>query len=102
MNQISFYDELLPAVLSGDKTITIRRASGVQYQVGSQVNVISHSNSQTVGMIEITAIEAIRFQDINQSHARREQMSLPVLKQLINKIYPNNEQLTVISFKPVQ
>lgn len=102
MKQISFYDELLPAVLRGDKTITIRSQSGLQYQPGSPVTVISHSTGQHVGEIEITDVEAIAFHDINESHAQREQMSLPALKKLIAEIYPDTAQLTVISFKLIR
>ena len=102
INQLSFLDELLPAVQRGEKTITIRSQAGLKFQPGKRVQVVSHTTGQAVCEIEITAVEAIRFQDISESHARSEQMSLAALKELIAKIYPNTKQLSVISFTLIQ
>jgi len=101
-HSIRFYDNLIPAILSGDKTITIRSASGYRYKPGSRLDVLRDSNGERVAEIEITAVEAICFQDLNESHAEREAMSLTALKKLIAEIYPGIDHLTVISFKLIQ
>ena len=99
MTQIKFFDDLLPAVISGQKTITIRSLSGLKYLPGSCVQVISQTTGLCVCEIKIISVEAILFSQINDSHARREQMTLTDLKNLIAQIYPDTKQLSLISFK---
>ena len=98
-DSISFYDDLIPVILSGDKTITIRSQADRRYQPGMYIEVLRHSNGERVAQIQILDVELIRFQDLDESHANREAMSLSALKQLIREIYPDTDNLIVISFK---
>ncbi len=102
MQQLSFYDALLPAVLSGKKTISIRSRKGLLYEPGTVVELCSHSTGQCFGTLIITAVEPLHYQQINETHAQLEQMSLVALRLLIKKIYPDTEHLSVISFKLIQ
>jgi uncharacterized protein YqfB (UPF0267 family) len=99
--QITFFEFLTPLVASGLKTITIRDISESHYQPGSQVEVFTLENHIKVCDIMILAVEALAFADINEFHAAQESLPLAELKLLIQKVYPNQPTLFVISFKLV-
>ena len=98
-DSIRFKDVLIPAVLKGNKTITIRSQAGQRYQLGEQIQVVRDSDGERVAMIEVLSVDSISFQDLDESYATREAMPLSALKKLIREIYPNTDLLTVISFK---
>lgn len=98
-NSIRFKDNLIPAVLNGEKTITIRRQQDRRFQPGKRLDVLRDSDGQAVAKLEILTVERLPLGDLDESHARRESMSLPMLKQLITEIYPDTEHFAVISFK---
>ncbi|QMV12897.1 N(4)-acetylcytidine aminohydrolase [Vibrio spartinae] len=97
--QITFFEFLTPFVAEGLKTITIRDRSESHYVVGSQVEVFTLETHQKVCDIEIVAVEPLRFDEINQDHARQEYLELPALKALIREVYPETDELFVITFK---
>ncbi|KAA3638893.1 MAG: ASCH domain-containing protein, partial [Proteobacteria bacterium] len=86
---IHFYDDLIPTVLSGDKTITIRSQTGRRYQPGMRLEVLRHSDGERVAEIEVVDVKNIHFQDLNDSHAVQEHMKLAELRELIQQIYPD-------------
>ncbi|ABM02449.1 Uncharacterized conserved protein UCP029143 [Psychromonas ingrahamii 37] len=98
-NKITFFEFLTPLIKSGKKTITIRDKSESHYLVGSQVEVFTLETDQKVCEIEIVSVEAIRFDLINEFHAQQEHLALPRLKELIKEIYPNTNELFVITYK---
>ena len=49
----------------------------------------------------ILAVEPLAFADINEFHATQESLPLAELKLLIQKVYPNQPTLFMISFKLV-
>lgn len=102
LQTIRFYDNLIPAVLNGDKTITIRSQAGRQYQPGRRLAVLRHSDGERVAEIEVMNVNNIHYQDLNDSHAVQEHMTLSELRKLIQEIYPNIEHLSVVSFKLIQ
>ena len=99
--QITFFEFLTPLILSGKKTITIRDASESHYQPNTEVNVLALETKEYVGRIKILSVTPIHFDEINQFHAEQEAMSLSELKELIRKIYPENNKLYVISYELV-
>ncbi|MFV0544546.1 MAG: N(4)-acetylcytidine aminohydrolase [Marinicella pacifica] len=99
---IRFKDVFIPAVLKGNKTITIRSQAGQRYQPGEPLQVVRDSDGERVAMIKVLRVESILFQDLDESHAIREAMSLSALKKLIREIYPDSDNLTMISFKLIQ
>ncbi|MDW6002249.1 N(4)-acetylcytidine aminohydrolase [Vibrio mangrovi] len=96
--KITFFEFLTPFVAAGLKTITIRDRSESHYVVGSQVEVFTLETNQKVCDIEIVAVEPIRFDEINQYHARQEHLELPRLKALIREVYPDTDELFVVTF----
>ncbi|MFM2483790.1 N(4)-acetylcytidine aminohydrolase [Celerinatantimonas yamalensis] len=98
-NKITFFEFLTPLITSGKKTITIRDKSESHYVVGSQVEVFTLETDQKVCDIEIESVEPIKFDDINEFHAQQESLELQRLKELIKEIYPNTNELFVITYK---
>jgi len=96
---ISFFEFLTPLISTGKKTITIRDKTENDYVVGSQVEVIALETNQKVCDIKIESIKPIRFNEINDFHAQQEAMSLPALQKLIKEIYPNTDELFVITYR---
>ena len=97
--KISFFEFLTPLISSGKKTITIRDKTENNYVVGSQVEVVTLEANQTVCDIKIESVKPIQFNEINEFHADQEAMSLPTLQKLIKEIYPNTDELFVITYK---
>lgn len=99
MQQITFYQRFEADILSGKKTITIRDASEKHYVPNSVVQVLTYEDARKFAQIEILSVEAILFNQLNNTHAQQENMSLDELKKVIQQIYPNTHKLYVISFR---
>lgn len=104
-SRITFFRRLLPLVTSGLKTITIRDESESHYQPGSIVQVFPNEQEHqqqeagsVVCRIVIESVERITWDDLNETHAQQEGIALLELKQLLREIYPNADQLFVISY----
>jgi len=98
-DKITFFEFLTPLIRSGKKTITIRDKSESHYHVGSQVAVFTLETEQKVCDIEIVSVEPIKFEQINEFHAQQESLALQRLKELIKEIYPDTNELFVITYK---
>ena len=48
------------------------------------------------------SVKAVAFDELDDEHARQENMTLPELKEVIRAIYPDLPQLYVIEFKLVE
>lgn len=99
--KITFFEFLTPFVASGKKTITIRDESECHYVPGTQVEVFTLETDIKVCDIEILSVEPLLFSEINEFHAKQEYLELTKLKEIISEVYPNTEQLYVISYKLV-
>ncbi|MFQ3231311.1 N(4)-acetylcytidine aminohydrolase [Reinekea sp.] len=99
LSKITFFEFLMPLILSGNKTITIRDKSESHYIAGSQVEVFTLETGEKVCDIDIESVAPIKYADINEFHAQQEFLELQELKDLIREIYPNAEELFVIAFK---
>ncbi|GGJ00858.1 UPF0267 protein [Shewanella hanedai] len=99
--KITFFEFLTPFVASGKKTITIRDESECHYVPGTQVEVFTLETDIKVCDIEIESVNPIQFSEINEFHAEQEYLELGRLKEIISEVYPNTEQLYVISYKLV-
>jgi N4-acetylcytidine amidohydrolase len=100
-DKITFFEFLTPLITSGKKTITIRDKSESHYVVGTQVEVFTLETDQKVCDIQIQSVRPIKFDDINEFHAQQESLELQKLKHLIKDIYPNTNDLFVITYKLV-
>ena len=98
MQQITFYQRFENDILSGKKTITIRDGSERHYIPGTVIQVHTYENGRKFGQLKILSVKSILFNQLNNDHAQQENMSLDELKKTIQEIYPNTQQLYVISF----
>ncbi|QCJ70162.1 ASCH domain-containing protein [Providencia heimbachae] len=98
---ITFFERLLPLVVSGEKIITIRDKSESHYVPGSMVKVYALETGKYYTDIEILSVEPISYDDISDFHAKQEAISLDTLKKLIREIYPTEQYLYVIHYRLV-
>ncbi|QSX33547.1 ASCH domain-containing protein [Shewanella avicenniae] len=96
---ITFFEWLAPKIIAGDKHITIRNYAESHYRPGSRVTAYTLETHQRIADIEILAVEPLFIEDINQQHAEQEGLALEQLQGLIRRIYPDQQQLYVISFR---
>ncbi|MGL5430413.1 MAG: N(4)-acetylcytidine aminohydrolase [Vibrio sp.] len=101
-SKITFFESLTLLVASGQKTITIRDHAESHYVPGSRVEVFTLETDRKVCDIKIIAVEPLQFAAINQFHAEQEAMEVPQLKNLIKHIYPNTDELFVITYQLIK
>ncbi|MCW8332948.1 ASCH domain-containing protein [Vibrio sp. SCSIO 43135] len=99
--EMTFFERFESDILSGKKTITIRDESERDYKVGSVVDVNTLEEGRWFCKLEILSVEPILFGELNDFHAQQENMTLDVLKGVIQDIYPGVEQLYVVSYRLV-
>lgn len=99
--KITFFERLIPSILSGKKTITIRDSSEKNYLPDSRIKLHALETDQYYCEIKILSVETLAFEDISEHHAQQEAMELSALKSLISQIYPNESSLYLITFELV-
>ncbi|MBM7071216.1 ASCH domain-containing protein [Shewanella sp. 202IG2-18] len=97
--KITFFERFEPIIVSGDKTITIRDESESHYVPGTSVSVHTLETDRHFCDITILSVIPIKFDELNEFHAQQEYMALPELKKIIREIYPDIEDLYVISYQ---
>ena len=99
LSKMTFFERFEADILSGKKTITIRDESEKDYSPNSIVQVSTYENARWFCALKIRNVEAIAFTQLSEFHAKQENMTLSSLKGVIQKIYPNVENLYVISYE---
>ena len=99
--KMTFFERFETDILSGMKTITIRDESEKDYSLNSIVQVSTYEDDRWFCSLKIQDVEAITFSQLSDFHAKQENMTLFELKNVIRNIYPNVENLYVISYKRV-
>ncbi|EJH64031.1 hypothetical protein VCHE45_1640 [Vibrio cholerae HE-45] len=66
---------------------------------GTRVEVFTLETQRKVCEIDILAVEPLKFDEINEFHSEQEAIELPKLKALIQEIYPNIDELYVITYQ---
>ncbi|KPD03660.1 N(4)-acetylcytidine aminohydrolase [Moellerella wisconsensis] len=99
--KITFFEWLLPLVISGKKIITIRDEAESHYVPGTIVEVSALETGKFACFIKILSVAPLAFDEISEFHAEQECLPLDKLKTLISDIYPNIEKLYVINFELV-
>ena len=98
MESITLYQRFEDDILSGKKTITIRDTAEKHYVPGNLVQALTYEDREKFGQLEIQSVVSIQFNQLNNTHAKQENMNLVELKKVIQEIYPNTKQLFIISF----
>jgi uncharacterized protein YqfB (UPF0267 family) len=99
LSKLTFFERFEEDILSGKKTITIRDESEKDYSLNSIVQVSTYEDGRWFCALKIIGVEAIEFSQLSGFHAKQENMTLSELKDVIQKIYPNVENLYVISYE---
>lgn len=97
--EITFFESLIPLILSGKKVITIRDKSENNYKVGSIISLFANEHRTYYGKLQILSVHPLQYSEIDEFHAQQEGMCLLDLQQLIKKIYPTTESLYLIEFQ---
>ncbi|MFQ1918735.1 ASCH domain-containing protein [Aeromonas veronii] len=99
--EFTFFSRFVADIQAGRKTITIRDESEANRQPGQRLALFTNPEHQPFGTIEVLSVKAVAFDELNDEHARQENMTLPELKDVIREIYPDLPPLYVIEFKMI-
>ena len=99
LSKMTFFQHFQNNILLGKKTITIRDKSENYYEKDSIVDVYTYEEKTWFCKLKILHIEKVHFSDLDEKHAKQENMTLLELKNAIQEIYPNETELFVISYK---
>lgn len=102
MERITFFTKLELQILSGKKVATIRDKSESHYFAGQIVEAFTLESRRKICQIEIVGVEPVAFDKLNRKHAKAENIPFVfMLKWLLRRIYPTENNLYFISFKVV-
>ena len=102
LSKMTFFERFETDILSGMKTITIRDESEKDYSANSIVQVSTYENNRWFCAVKIIDVAAIEFSQLSDFHAKQENMTLEELKGVIQNIYPDVQNLYVISYEHIQ
>ncbi len=99
MNKITFFSRFEADIVNGKKTITIRDKSESYFQPQQKLEVLTLETNRLFAKIRVLTVTPVQFEQLNETHAKQENMTLPRLKQVIKEIYPNDDDFFVIEFE---
>ncbi|WP_163931963.1 N(4)-acetylcytidine aminohydrolase [Paraferrimonas sp. SM1919] len=99
MKTLLFFDRFEHDIKSASKTITLRDLAESDYHPGELVQLVALESQTNWGQANIKANTQVHFDELTQSHAQQENMTLAELKKLIVEIYPNERQYYCIEFE---
>ncbi len=97
-NDITFYQRFEADILAGRKTITIRDKSESHFKAGDILRVGRFEDNQYFCTIEVLSVSPITLDKLTEQHAKQENMGLEELKEVIQRIYPNDIRFYIIKF----
>lgn len=100
-NDITFFRRFQDDIISGRKTITLRDASESHFIVGQCLRTGCYEDDRYFCTIKVISVTAVSLSDLDNHHARQENMTLEQLKQVIADIYPGEQALWEIAFTVV-
>ncbi|HHF1670400.1 TPA: N(4)-acetylcytidine aminohydrolase [Haemophilus influenzae] len=97
-NDITFYQRFEADILAGRKTITIRDKSESHFKAGDILRVGRFEDNQYFCTIEVLSVSPITLDELTEQHAAQENMMLDELREVIQRIYPNDIRFYIIKF----
>lgn len=97
-NDITFYQRFEADILAGRKTITIRDDSESHFKAGDILRVGRFEDKQYFCTIEVLSVSPITLDELTEQHAAQENMMLDELREVIQRIYPNDIRFYIIKF----
>ncbi|TSJ56189.1 ASCH domain-containing protein [Atlantibacter subterranea] len=101
MNDITFFQRFESDILAGRKTITIRDESEAHFEPEQILRVGRYEDDGYFCTIKVLSVTPTPLSALTDEHAHQENMTLEVLRDVINDIYPGVTQLYVIAFEVV-
>ncbi|ELY5878041.1 ASCH domain-containing protein [Cronobacter sakazakii] len=101
-NDITFYTRFQQDILAGTKTITIRDESEAHFTPGQRLRTGRNEDNGYFCTLEVLSVTPVTLAQLDEEHARQENMTLAELKKVIADIYPGINELYVIAFKKVE
>ncbi|AZP32412.1 N(4)-acetylcytidine aminohydrolase [Cronobacter sakazakii] len=101
-NDITFYTRFQQDILAGTKTITIRDESEAHFTPGQRLRTGRYEDDGYFCTLEVLSVTHVTLAQLDEEHARQENMTLAELKKVIADIYPGINELYVIAFKKVE
>ncbi|MDP8079824.1 N(4)-acetylcytidine aminohydrolase [Phocoenobacter skyensis] len=99
MNKITFFERFEQDILSSKKTITIRDKAESYFKPNQILEVFTNETDRFFAKIQVSSVTPILFEQLNEEHAKQENMTLEQLKTVIRDIYPNDNEFFVIEYK---
>ena len=100
-NDITFFRRFKDDIISGRKTITLRDKRESHFLRGQYLRTGCYEDDCYFCTIEVISVTAVNVNDLDNHHARQENMTLVQLKSVIEEIYPGEQALWEIAFKVV-
>lgn len=100
-NDITFFARFEKDILAGRKTITIRDETESHFRPGQRLRTGRYEDNTYFCTLEVISITPVTLNELNDEHARQENMTLTGLRQVISEIYPGLDKLYVIAFKKI-
>ncbi len=97
--EMTFFECFESDILSGKKTITIRDETEKDYVENSIVQVSTYETGRWFCSLLIKEVRPLSFSHLSEFHAKQENMTLPELKKIIREIYPQADELFVITYQ---
>lgn len=98
MRSFTFYRRFQDDILAGRKTITLRDSLEADVTPGEVLCVSRLEDGGVFCHLRVLAVTPVAPSELNDTHARQENMSLSELRQLIQTLYPDIQQLYCIEF----
>lgn len=99
MNDITFFRRFEADILAGRKTITLRDDTESHIKAGDVLRVGRFEDNGYFCTIEVIRTAAVSLNELDDWHARQENMTLEALKRVITDIYPNQTHYHLIEFR---
>ncbi len=95
---LSFYQRFEADIVAGLKTITLRDDTCRDLVTGDRLLVTSVPSGRVFGVIEVRATSLVAVTQLDESHARQENMTLAELRAVLQDIYPGLTTLHAVTF----
>ncbi|XLP79773.1 ASCH domain-containing protein [Mannheimia haemolytica] len=87
--KITFFSRFEADILSGKNNYDSRQVR-ILFSTKPRISGFTNETDRFFANIKVLSVTPIVFDELNEQHAKQENMSLAELKQVIREIYPND------------
>lgn len=99
LKKITFFECFTTDILAGKKTITIRDELEKNFVPNSIVSASTFECGRWFCDLKILSVQPVDFNSLTTFHAQQENMTLPELKSILREIYPDENDLYIITYQ---